>query len=78
MTKTGPRRLQRSRASPCLANAKGHESQAAQSDRDGEPPRQHGRPMAFRVPWSRSLVSHSAKAPSAISRSPPMRLWGHG
>jgi hypothetical protein len=78
MTKTGPRRLQRSRASPCLAKAKATRARPLNPTAMASQRGSMAGPMAFRVPWSRSLVSHSAKAPSAISRSPPMRLWGHG
>ena len=65
MTKTGPRRLQRSRASPVLDEGEG---QRARPDRPTPMASQRGSiagPMALSVPWSRSRVSQSARAARA-------------
>ena len=52
MTKTGPRRPQRSRASPSLMN-EGQKGETGQADADGEPVcGSIAGPMALRVPWS--------------------------
>ena len=76
MTKTGPRRLQRSRASPSLMKAM---ARRARPDRPTPMASQRGSmagPMALSVPWSRSRVSQSARAARAMRRMPPARLCG--
>src|SRR5215218_10142254 len=76
MTKTGPRRLQRSSRSPSLRKAA---ASRARPDRPTPMASQRGSmagPMALSVPWSRSRVSQSARAASAMRRRPPAKLCG--